>query len=147
MTGDLYRLVYYSMVTIADDDEALDSAISSILAASRINNPRVEVTGALMFNSGCFGQILEGPLAAVEATFERIQQDDRHSEVTLLGFDQVPDRAFPSWSMGYVGKSLRDADRFGLVGHDSGFDPAKMTGAALFETLVQLAMEEERVTA
>jgi len=147
MTNELYRLVYYSMVTIDGDEALVDSEINSILTASRVNNPRVGVTGALMFNSGCFGQILEGPLAAVEETFERIQQDERHSEVTLLAFDQVPDRAFPSWSMGHVGKSLRDADRFDKVGLDTGFDLTRMTGAALFETLVQLAIEEERVTA
>lgn len=147
MNGDLYRLVYYSRNMIVGNGQVLDAAITSILATSRVNNERVGVTGALMFNSGCFGQILEGPLTAVEAVFERIQQDDRHSDVSLLGFDQVPERAFGSWSMGYVGNSPRDADHFSLVGRDSGFDPSTMSGAALFETLLSLAIEEEHLTA
>ena len=37
-----------------------------------------------MFNSGCFAQVLEGPHHAIQATFERIQCDERHSDVTVL---------------------------------------------------------------
>jgi hypothetical protein len=143
MTEDLYRLVYYSRNTVTGGTAALSAAITSILTASQANNERVGVTGALMFNAGCFAQVLEGPRTAVENVFERIQQDDRHSEVSLLAFDPAPNRAFENWSMGFVGASVGDATSYGSLVEQSGFDPARMTGDALFETLHRLALEEE----
>ena len=147
MSDDLYRLVYYSRNAIAGDGEALATAISSILAKSQANNQRVGVTGALMFNSGCFAQVLEGSRDHVETVFERIQQDERHGEVSLLAFDPAEARAFENWSMGFVGASVEDSARYGALVQDSGFDPARMTGEALFETLHRLALEEERAAA
>lgn len=145
MTEDLYRLVYYSRNRVIESGEALTEAITSILKASRTNNPKVDITGALMFNAGCFAQVLEGPRDAVEDRFERIQQDERHGEVSLLAFDPATDRAFENWSMGFVGSSLEDLARYGSIVQESGFDPARMTGEALFETLHRLALEEEGV--
>ncbi|UAJ10613.1 BLUF domain-containing protein [Glacieibacterium megasporae] len=145
MSDDLYRLVYYSHNAVTGDADTVATAITSILAKSQVNNQRVGVTGALMFNSGCFAQVLEGPRSAVEEVFERIQQDDRHGDVSLLAFDPVPTRAFEDWSMGFVGASIGDAARYGVLVDSSGFDPARMDGDALFETLRGLAMEEEHV--
>ncbi|MDB5713555.1 MAG: blue light sensor protein [Sphingomonadales bacterium] len=143
MSENIHRLVYYSKNTVPGDASALANEITSILAASRVNNHRVGVTGALMFNVGCFAQVLEGPADAVEDIFERIQQDDRHGQVSLLAFDPVPVRAFENWSMGFVGSSISDATQYAAISQDTGFDPARMTGEALFETLHRLAMEEE----
>lgn len=143
MPEDIYRLVYYSRNAIVADADALAAAITSILAKSQANNQRVGVTGALMFNSGCFAQVLEGSRSAVEEVFERIQQDERHGDVSLLAFEPAPSRAFGDWSMGFVGASIDDAARYGALVHESGFDPARMTGEALFETLHRLALDEE----
>lgn len=146
MAEILYRLVYYSRNAITGDAAALSAAITSILAKSQVNNQRVGVTGALMFNAGCFAQVLEGSRPAVEDVFERIQQDERHGEVSLLAFDPAPARAFENWSMGFVGASVADAARYGTLVQGSGFDPARMTGESLFETLHKLALDEERTT-
>jgi hypothetical protein len=96
-----------------------------------------------MFNAGCFAQVLEGPSANVEAVFERIQQDKRHGDVTLLAFETIKARSFGNWSMGFVGAAVDDAVRDGAIARDSGYNPAGMTGVALFETLHRLALEEE----
>ena len=143
MTQDLCRLVYYSRNRIARDPGVLAAEIAAIVEVSRRNNTKASVTGALMFNAGCFGQVLEGPRAAVEGIFERIQQDDRHGEVSLLGITSTDRRHFESWSMGFVGGSVEDAARFGQVATDSGYDPSKMTGDALFVALQTLALEQE----
>ncbi|MEG3166285.1 BLUF domain-containing protein [Sphingomonas sp. PB2P19] len=147
MSNDLYRLVYYSRNAITGDAEAVASEIAAILAKSQANNERVGVTGALMFNSGCFAQVLEGSQSAVEEVFERIQQDERHGDVSLLAFDPAPERAFENWSMGFVGSSIDDAARYSGLAQDTGFDPARMTGEALFATLHSLALEEEHAAA
>ena len=142
----IHRLVYYSRNRLSND--ALTAwNIKDILSASRANNARVEVTGALMFNAGCFAQVLEGPREAVEETFERIQQDERHGEVSLLDFGPVDARAFETWSMGYVGGSEQGRTRFADIAGESGFRPEKFTGEHLFQTLHRLALEEEQAIA
>ena len=75
----LYRLVYYSRNTMPGSIAEIEKGIAQILGASRQNNARADVTGALLFNKGCFAQILEGPSSGIDQTFERIQRDMRHS--------------------------------------------------------------------
>ncbi len=144
---DLRRLVYYSRNRVTGAPAAMDETIRGILAASRTNNARVGVTGALMFNAGCFAQVLEGPGAEVETTFERIQQDERHGEVSLLAFEAVESRLFTDWSMAYVGASPTDAARYGDMAGESGFDLSRMTGDRLCAVLHGLALEEEAAAA
>ena len=143
MGNDLHRLVYYSRNRVSDADGALDGVIEEILAVSRRNNASAQVTGALMFNAGCFGQVLEGPRDMVETTFERIQRDPRHGEVSLLAFEPIAERSFSHWSMGFVGARPGDAARFADVGRSTGFDPAQADGDSLVSALRALALEDE----
>ena len=142
---NIHRLVYYSRNRIRGDALALSSEIEQILATSRVNNEAVGISGALMFNAGCFAQVLEGAREALEDTFERIQQDARHGDVSLLAFNPSPHRVFDTWSMGFVGASVEDSARYGAVADASGFDPSRMTGEAILEALHRLALEEESV--
>ena len=146
MTPAIHRLVYYSRNRLAESEMAA-GAVDGILAVSRRNNGREGVTGALMFNAGCFAQVLEGPQEALEATFERIQQDERHGDVMLLSFGPASGRAFSAWSMGYVGVSPAARARFSQIAGASGFDLADLTGERQFETLLELALSEEAIAA
>ncbi|WP_062015082.1 BLUF domain-containing protein [Aureimonas sp. AU4] len=145
MTADLHRLVYYSRNHVEGTDATLDREIGDILAKSQHNNRRDGITGALLFNAGCFAQVLEGPLGAVEAAFERIQQDERHGDVSLLALERIEARSFPNWAMGFVGASQHDAGRFDAIGSASGFDPARLDGEAIHSLLRDLAVEEEGI--
>ena len=147
MADQLYRLVYYSRNHIEGDAQAFESDVADILAKSRANNARDGITGALLFNAGCFAQVLEGPLPKVEAAFERIQQDERHGEVSLLALDPVPGRSFGNWAMGYVGSSDTEATRFAAVGQESGFDPARLSGDQIHTLRKDLAVAEESAAA
>ena len=143
----IYRLVYYSRNHVAADIDAFSAEVDDILAKSRENNARDEITGALMFNAGCFAQVLEGPLDKVEDAFERIQQDERHGEVSLLSMEPAACRSFPNWAMGFVGLSDENAMRFAGVGAASGFDPSRLSGDELHIILRDLTIEEERLAA
>jgi hypothetical protein len=143
----IYRLVYYSRNHVAADADTFSAEVDDILAKSRVNNTRDGITGALMFNAGCFAQVLEGPLDKVESAFERIQQDERHGEVSLLSVGPVADRSFPNWAMGFVGLSDEYASRFAAIGAASGFDPSCLSGDDLHVILRDLTIEEERVAA
>ena len=142
--SDLHRIVYYSRNRLAGGPDVVADQIRTILAASQRNNAPLGVTGALMFNSGCFAQVLEGPQEAIEATFERIQQDDRHGDVSLLEFSPIPHRFFPNWSMAYVGASRAHGAQFDAIADESGFSPSRMTGERLHEMLYSLTLEEEQ---
>lgn len=139
----LHRLVYYSRNRIAGP---LGDAVHGILEASRRNNAPLAVTGALMFNAGCFAQVLEGDRAVLESTFERIQQDPRHGDVSVLAFEPIAARSFGRWSMGFVGAYPDHAAAFADVAADSGFDPAAASGDEVLRTLHGLALEDERAT-
>ena len=143
MTGAIHRLVYYSRNLIIGSPEELALSIHGMLASSRRNNPRADVTGALMFNGGCFAQVLEGSSSNVEHVFERIQQDDRHGDVSVLSFSPVASRHFGNWSMSFAGTSVEDAVRFGSIAGDSGYDPSLMSAESIFATLHRLVIEEE----
>ena len=99
----LHRVLYCSRNLIPGDPEAVAADVGRILAASRRNNARDGITGGLLFSQGCFAQVLEGPLDAVESAFERIQCDERHSEVTVLQSGPIMARDFPNWSMAFTG--------------------------------------------
>lgn len=143
MAYSIHRLVYYSRNHIAHDQALFASNIQKILEKSRINNQRDEITGALLFNAGCFAQVLEGPLDKVEAAFERIQQDERHGDVSLLALDPISRRSFPNWAMGFIGTSDIQAKYFAGIGASTGFDPSRLSGDEIHALLRDLAIEEE----
>jgi len=99
----LHRLLYCSRNTIPGAIEAVAAEVRGILAISRVNNARDGVTGGLLFSKGCFAQVLEGPLDAVGAAFERIQCDARHCDVVVLQSGPITKRDFPDWSMAFAG--------------------------------------------
>jgi hypothetical protein len=76
-----------------------DAMLNGILLQARRNNPRNDLTGALIVRGDLYLQLLEGPQAAVDATFARIARDDRHLGVRLLVRETVAERLFPAWTM------------------------------------------------
>lgn len=139
----LLRVVYFSFQNSNMDRDVMASDIDEILMKSQENNALVDVTGALIFNAGVFGQVLEGPIDAVEETFERIQMDDRHDSITILESCRIERRSFSGWSMGFVGSDLVSAELFGGIGRKTEFDLASLNGQQIFETLRALALKNE----
>jgi hypothetical protein len=143
----LFRVVYYSRNLIPGSLEMIEAEVRRILETSCRNNAAEDVTGALLFNSGCFAQVLEGPYEAVERTFERIQMDERHADVVPLQFEAVASRGFSNWSMVYVGSSVDGEARYGSFAGESGFDPSRLDAEAIFRSLRGLVLTEERAAA
>ena len=73
--------------------------LSAILVASRANNRKNDITGALICRSDIFLQLLEGPEQHVINTYEAIQNDDRHINIYHLIDRPVKKRLFPAWAM------------------------------------------------
>ncbi len=114
----LNTLLYRSRATRELDERDL----LPILMSSMRNNARVGVTGLLLYGPptplpepdadtppattvvpfegpGVFVQWLEGPEAAIRATYERIDADARHDDVEILDAGTSDRRLFPHWSM------------------------------------------------
>ncbi|HET6307141.1 MAG TPA: BLUF domain-containing protein [Rhodopila sp.] len=107
MSGVLYRLVYCSRNVIAQamPGAVPEDEVRAILASARRSNRANSITGALLFTASGFAQVLEGRRDAVEATFERINGDPRHADVTVLSFTPTEARSFPDWAMGFSGQA------------------------------------------
>lgn len=102
MPTSLFRLVYRSDSTIGGTPATVRAQLDQIVRSSQCNNAASEITGALFAGAGCFAQVLEGPLSAVESTYERIGRDQRHGTIMLLDIGAVEQRAFKDWSMTLV---------------------------------------------
>ena len=92
----MVRLLYIS----TSRQPVTSAVLADILRTSRRNNFTCHVTGLLIVGGKRFLQALEGPEAAVQATFDRIHQDPRHYALVQLAREAITERQFPNWAMG-----------------------------------------------
>lgn len=76
--------------------------IGDILAQSRLNNGRRDVTGCLLYAGGAFAQVLEGEPETIADLTARIALDPRHTGVRVIVDRNVATRSYATWSMGFV---------------------------------------------
>lgn len=100
----LIHLAYVSSASHELENEEL----IELLAQSRDRNSKLKVTGMLLYSKGCFIQVLEGEQPQVQDIYNSILRDDRNRGNTLLLNEEISERAFPSWSMGF--RSLGSED-------------------------------------
>ncbi len=134
----LVRLMYASRAVPAVDQEAL----VAILRKSKANNPSTGITGVLCFSEGIFLQVLEGGRAAVNQLYNRIATDPRHSDVTLLCYEEIGERRFAGWSMGQVNMSRLNPALLLKYSEKPTLDPFAVSGhvsMALFQELMATA--------
>ncbi|MBC9733636.1 BLUF domain-containing protein [Nocardioides marmotae] len=115
----LLSLTYVSSAVALAGAEDLVGALEDF----RPRNHDRGITGVLLYRGGNIIQVLEGPAEQVERTFAAIERDPRHRGVIVLLREQVEQRAFPDWSMGFRDVSGVDLDREDgftdfLRGHD-----------------------------
>ena len=137
---ELLRIAYFSRNALDLEEDRMRFEVDAILGVSQARNAACGVGGALMFNRGVFVQILEGPMAEVEETFNRIQSDPRHHDVTVLEIQPIEAPAFERWSMGYVGEDAQGADAYAGIAAESGFDGAAAALPDLYAMLHGLAL-------
>jgi len=68
----------------------------------RINNQLNDITGVLCSGEGIFLQVLEGFRSNVNKLYANIHKDERHSDIELLHYEEITERAFYAWSMDYI---------------------------------------------
>ena len=130
----LIRLLYASRATQPIDDKV----IGDILQHSRKKNLDDGITGVLcVCQGGVYMQALEGGRDKVNALYARILSDPRHEAVTILTYDEITQRQFPSWSMGRVELAKVNAALVLKYSEMPAFDPLSISGQA-----AQLLLEE-----
>jgi hypothetical protein len=134
----MHKIIYASRAT----DPISESELELILAISRRNNSEAGLSGLLLYCEESFLQILEGELEALDATYERIAADPRHSNLRRLAFVPIENRKFGEWTMGF-----EHLEENRLVAEVPGYRPESryplisaelITNATVAETLLSL---------
>ena len=136
----LVRLMYASRAAANLDNEE----VAAILRKSRAANAREGLTGALcLCNAGrLFVQVIEGGRDAVSRRYNRIVADPRHTDVTLLAYEEIAERRFAGWSMGQVNMQRLNPGLILKYSELATLDPWSVSGAAmaaLFDEMVATA--------
>ena len=137
-SAPLYRLVYMSQCRLPADDGTYADTIDTLLRWSRDWNGSHEITGALLFSSGYFAQVLEGPPLELKGLIGNIICDSRHRGLRLLECGPAPERLFGNWSMAYTDGT----EQFDLLAVDVLGSPKTSHGAAILGMLRDLVMPE-----
>ena len=138
----IFQLIYHSHFLPVGAGPS--SAIRSILRTSEDNNFRDEVTGFLIFDKASFVQVLEGDQMTVLKTYERIAEDPRHTDLTILATRWVEARAFAGWAMGGHLRSEDTQDIYARHGVAGGLDPAALRAPQVLALAQDLLAFETR---
>ena len=93
----MHHIIYMSRATTPMDDNDLET----VLRQARRNNEQRGITGALAYGAGQFMQIMEGEKAALDAVYETVSQDPRHTGLVKLADKEIRARSFSDWSMAF----------------------------------------------
>ena len=93
------RLIYKSETSW---DLLSNEILKELAVKAEDNNRGQSITGLLILSGETFLQVLEGPSNAVNPLYQKILQDERHHDVTLISYEQIATRSFEDWSMRVV---------------------------------------------
>lgn len=135
----LFRLIYYSENHLGSTDGKMIPDLNAIMDASNRNNEQAGITGALIFDSLWFLQILEGDRDVVAATLRRISHDKRHDNVTVMDAREIDQRQFGNWWMGLGFLRGDNSALYARHGLPNRLDPRHMSGDQAMALALDLA--------
>lgn len=105
------ELVHCIYCSASSDPNLGPAELNLLLAKARAANAKLGITGILLFHKGSFFQVLEGPRDVVEGLYQSIRSDQRHSRITKILQESIPQRNFAEWTMGYPQATQQDIER------------------------------------
>ncbi|NDA71174.1 MAG: BLUF domain-containing protein, partial [Betaproteobacteria bacterium] len=93
----MIRVTYLSQAT----EPFSARALVDLLEHCREKNPRLGVTGVLIYANGTFLQTLEGEVDTVDQLLEKIEADKRHQAYKVIQRESIGERLYANWSMGF----------------------------------------------
>ena len=130
----LVRLVYASRAV----DNVSQEQLLNILSQSKANNPEGGITGVLCSSGPIFLQCLEGGRMQVNALYNQIAADPRHSDVVILSYEEISERNFANWSMGLVNLKQVNPSLLLKYSETATLDPYGVSGTASMALLHEL---------
>lgn len=130
----LIRLVYASSTS----GQLTHSDVEQILESAKANNFEQGVTGILYFNNNYFLQCLEGDRERVNILYNSIVNDPRHQKIVILDYQEIHNRDFQEWSMGYVPISSATKPLTLKYSTTHEFNPYEITGNSAYMLLLEL---------
>jgi hypothetical protein len=76
-----------------------DIELKRLVEASQERNRSKSITGQLIYEDQRFFQWIEGPGDELKDLWESIKRDPRHSDIEVLGNQQIPARFFGNWNL------------------------------------------------
>jgi hypothetical protein len=134
----LVRLMYTSRAVAAFDADGMQA----LLKKSKAHNAAAGVTGLLCCSGGIFLQVLEGGRSQVNALYNRIAADPRHTDVVLLSYAEITERKFAGWALGQVSQARLNPALLLKYSETATLNPCAVSSAvsmALLEELVATA--------
>jgi hypothetical protein len=134
----LVRLLYTSRAA----GQADAATVGAILQQSRRHNPPAGITGVLCHSERLFLQVLEGGREQVNRLYARIMTDPRHTDVTLLHYDEINERRYVGWTMGQANLDKLNTGTVLRYSALPEFDPYALSGdssLALIDELMSAA--------
>lgn len=77
-------------------------AVEAILRQGRQHNAENSISGVLCHGYGIYLEAMEGERGILNKVYADVLRDERHSQVELLHFEEITERAFANWSLGRV---------------------------------------------
>jgi len=114
------------------------SIVDAILTQSQDGNQAKGITGILCFNDELFLQVLEGGRDEVCELFNAIVRDDRHKNVRILSYEEIPERRFGGWTMGQVNIARINPSLLLKYSVKAALDPFTCSGRASMALLDEL---------
>jgi len=131
----LVRLIYASRSPQAISNKLVES----ILSASQVNNPDSGITGLLCYSQQVFVQAIEGGRDEVNQLFQRLAKDPRHTDVTLLQYQEITQRRYANWSMARVALDKLNMSLLLRYSSAPSLDPFRLSGESTALLLEDLA--------
>ncbi|WP_181902240.1 BLUF domain-containing protein [Thalassotalea euphylliae] len=96
---------YVSEPTQPFDPCSLEALVNSAM----VKNAAYNITGFLCYQD-VFIQYFEGDCKAVDALFDVLKKDPRHTILNYITFEDIDHRQFPTWRMKLIGRNALNQD-------------------------------------
>lgn len=90
----LVHLIYFSRLSLSSEPQLRSSQIGDITRQAQKKNEFSVITSFLMIDQNFAAQIIEGERTLVHETFNRIAEDQRHRDVQICEWREIPKREF-----------------------------------------------------
>ena len=93
----MLRITYIS----TESHKLTSEDLLAILGKCNENNPRLGITGMLIYGNGTFIQSIEGDEEVVKNTISKISADARHKDFKVLSEENTEKRLYDEFNMGF----------------------------------------------